>query len=86
MKTMAMRLVIAVGLLVLPVLGMGCDASEPEGSCTTRGFNNGSNDLNEGGDYETCQPHVTASACTTGTFQEGDDCALFDFFHGIAAN
>ena len=85
MKTKAMRLMIAMGLLILPVVGMGCGVSEPEGSCTTRGFNNGSSDLNEGGDYERCQPHVTASACS-GTFQEGDDCALSDFFQGIAAN
>jgi len=85
MKTMMVRLAIAMGLLVLPVLGMGCVESEPEGSCTTTGF---SSDPNGGGNYERCQPHSTASACAQsgGSFQEGDDCVLFGLFQAITAN
>ena len=88
MKTMAMRLMLAMGLLTLPALGTGCDG-EPEGSCVTT--ESGSYSGYDPSSYEThqiCQQNVSASACAQarGTFQEGGDCAVFDFFQAISAN
>ena len=76
-----MQCTLALGLLALSSLGVGCD-SEPYGSCTTRGVapygNSGAYY-----DHEVCNPHSTASACaaSNGSFAEDDNCFLFDLFH-----
>jgi len=84
MRTIAMRVMMALALTGLCALGTGCD-QEPEGSCITSGF---STDFDTYGTYQTCQDHVTTSSCTAtgGQFDEGGDCGAFDLIHAITAN
>jgi hypothetical protein len=64
--------------------GTGCD-QEPEGSCVTSTF---STEFDTYGTHESCQDHVTVSACSAanGQFDEGGDCALFNLLHVLSAN
>ena len=81
-----MRLMMAMGLLVLVSAGTGGD-SEPEGSCTTSEISSGDHGIQS---HEICQPDSVAAACAAagGRFDEGGDCALFTLFRlpAVGAN
>jgi hypothetical protein len=84
MRSFVTQLVIASGLIVLPLLAMGCD-TEPTGSCVYRTTSSGSVIDGEGTSetYEMCDSDTTSSACAevNGQFSEGGGCILFDLLH-----
>jgi len=83
MKATVTQLAMAMGLLVLPALGTGCD-SEPEGSCTKLEVGSYSgDDPSSYESHEVCYPNSTASTCAVqgGKFEEGDNCFVFNVLH-----
>ena len=84
MRMIVTRLMMTLALVGLCTVGAGCD-EEPEGSCITSSF---STDFDTYGEHQSCQANVTASACaaSSGQFEEGGGCALFDLIHFGEAN
>jgi hypothetical protein len=82
MRSKLTRLAIVIGLLGAVASGMACD-SEPTGSCTRTNTGFVSDDPSTAESHPVCYPDTTATECeqTGGTFNEGDDCFLFDVFH-----
>ena len=84
MRSFVTRLVIVSGLIVLPLLGTGCD-TEPTGSCIH--LTTSSSSVIDGPGtsetYEICDSNTTSAACAevNGQFSEGGDCFLFDLLH-----
>jgi len=70
------KLMMAMGLLVLGSVGVGCD-SEPEGSCITSEITSGDHGYSYS--HQVCREDVTESACaaSSGQFDDGGDCVLF---------